>query len=254
MSEANQYHEETRDFLALGKNNETANIQARRESDNIAAKLEEEKEQEDDVQSTVRQQAVDQMQEMFKIGDIEISREDLSKINKKYTDAVEGKSQAELQAQADKEGISVEYLLVRANIADYIEENGYNKVELETKFGAENVQKYETNVDEDLSVLTQQEQTLTNNAATTHSNTQASVEQTAKKHAEKVQVENDGFDEWDSLETENTPTSVAKSVSPEKTTVANINSDFSQATELTIADATIPTQGVTSEYQSVLTV
>ncbi len=254
MSEVNQYHEETRDFSTLGKSNETANIQARREADVNAAKLEEKKEQEEDAQSTVRQQAVAQMQEMFKIGGIEISREDLSKINKKYTDAVEGKSEAELQAQADKEGISVEYLVVRASMAEYIEQNGYDKAELEAKFGTENVEKYETNVDEDLSVLTQQKQDLTSTAATTNSDTQASVEQTDEKQTAEAKIVDEGEAELDFLESGNIPTSLAKSVSQDGTTTASIQKDFGQAAELTTANVTIPTQNVTPEYQSALTV
>ncbi len=84
--------------------------------------------------------------------------------------------------------------------------------------------------------------------------TKTSADLTDKQQTAKIQLENDGFDEWDSPETESISTSVAKAVLPEDTKVANINSDFSQAADTTIADANIPAQDVTREYQNIMTV
>lgn len=113
----------------------------------LAAYEEKQKEKDDDFEGMLREQAIADMKEMIQMGGFEISKEELSEINNKFKNDVEGKSEAELQATAAKQGVSVEWLILRADMADDVEKNGWNEEDMSRKYGDDNVKKYHSDID-----------------------------------------------------------------------------------------------------------
>ncbi|MCU7846957.1 MAG: hypothetical protein KZQ89_02960 [Candidatus Thiodiazotropha sp. (ex Lucinoma kastoroae)] len=176
----------------------------------------------------------------------EFTQEEFEEANDKLQEEIE----ADPEKFAEKHDISVaEALLVLEMSKDAKKSGTFDEDAMRAKYDDKLVDIYQGEIEDTVKSERNADNITDIKLDSEHANVDKSADLTDAQQTAEAQVVDEGEAELDFLETENISTSVAKAVSPEETTVANINCDFCQAANTTIADANTPAQDITHEPQ-----